>query len=216
MDEKLIKIYPKMFTWLFVGLLITFVSGYGLSLVPSLAMQLIAFGAIPIIIIELVISVIMGFRIKKMHKLTAMICYIIFCITTGITFSVLFLTYELFSMMSIFIIASIIFAVLALYGHKTEKDLSKFGVILLVSLIVTIIGSFINVIFFKNSTFDIVISAICALIFALYIAYDMKTVKLLANELDEDKVAVFGAFNLYLDFINLFVRLLELFGKEKD
>ncbi len=216
MDETLNKIYPKMFTWLFVGLFITFASGYGLSLAPALAAKVLAIGVIPIIIIELAISILMGFRIKKMSKITAIICYIIFSITTGITFSTLFLAYELTSLMSIFVITSLIFAALAFYGHTTKKDLSKLGIILLISLLVTFVVSLINLFIFKNSTVNVAISAISALVFSLYVAYDMKVVKLLANELDEDKVAVFGAFNLYLDFINLFVRLLELFGKEKD
>ncbi len=216
MNENLTKIYPKLFTWLFVGLLITFGSGYALSLVPSVAARLLEIGIIPIIIVELVISIVMGFRITKMSKVTAMLCYLIFSITTGITFSVLFLTYDMFSLMSIFVITSLIFAVLAFYGHKTKKDLSKLGIILFVSLLVTIIASVINVFIFKSSTTNVIISAISALIFALYVAYDMKVVKALSNQLDDDKLAIFGAFNLYLDFINLFVRLLELFGKEKD
>ena len=74
----------------------------------------------------------------------------------------------------------------------------------------------LNYFIFKNSTLDIAISIISILVFTFYIAYDMKVVRALAFELDEDKVAIFGAFNLYLDFINLFVRLLEIFGKEKD
>ena len=212
MEEKLVRIYPKMFTWLFFGLLITFVSGYGLSLVPTLMMRLLSVGAIPILIIELVIAVLMGFRIRKMNKSTAIICYILFSITTGVSFSVLFLQYEMFSLMSIFLITSIIFAALALYGHTTKRDLSKFGVILVVSIICSMLNYFI----FKNSTLDIAISIISILVFTFYIAYDMKVVRALAFELDEDKVAIFGAFNLYLDFINLFVRLLEIFGKEKD
>lgn len=216
MEEKLVRIYPKMFTWLFFGLLITFVSGYGLSLVPTLMMRLLSVGAIPILIIELVIAVLMGFRIRKMNKSTAIICYILFSITTGVSFSVLFLQYEMFSLMSIFLITSIIFAALALYGHTTKRDLSKFGVILFVTLVVSIICSMLNYFIFKNSTLDIAISIISILVFTFYIAYDMKVVRALAFELDEDKVAIFGAFNLYLDFINLFVRLLEIFGKEKD
>ena len=212
MEEKLVRIYPKMFTWLFFGLLITFVSGYGLSLVPTLMMRLLSVGAIPILIIELVIAVLIGFRIRKMNKSTAIICYILFSITTGVSFSVLFLQYEMFSLMSIFLITSIIFAALALYGHTTKRDLSKFGV----TLVVSIICSMLNYFIFKNSTLDIAISIISILVFTFYIAYDMKVVRALAFELDEDKVAIFGAFNLYLDFINLFVRLLEIFGKEKD
>ena len=216
MENKLTRIYPKMFTWLFIGLLITFISGYGLSLFPIITAKLLFIGIIPIIIVELVISVLMGFRIRKMNKSTAIICYLIYCVTTGITFSSIFLRYEMFSLMSIFIITALIFAALACYGYKTKKDLSKFGVILLFTLIITIITSIINCLLFKNSYVEIAITGISTLVFTFFIAYDINIIKNLADEIGEEKLPIFGAFNLYLDFINLFVRLLELFGKEKD
>ena len=122
----------------------------------------------------------------------------------------------MFSLMSIFIITALIFAALAFYGHKTKKDLSKFGTILLFTLIITIVASIINCFVFKSPYAEIAITVISTFVFAFYIAYDIKVVKYLADEIEEDKLAVFGAFNLYLDFINLFIRLLELFGKEKD
>lgn len=210
------EVYPKLFTWLFIGLLITFASGYILSANPTMAVNVLSIGFIPIVVIELVIALVMGIRIRKMNPITTKICYIIYCITTGITFSSLFLYYQLTSLLSIFLITAVIFAVLAIYGYKTKKDLSKFGTILLIGLIVTIILSVLNYFIFKTSSMDILLTIIGIFIFAGYIAYDMSKVKLLLNEVGEEKAAVYGAFQLYLDFINLFVRLLELFGKKDD
>ncbi len=210
------EIYPKLFTWLFIGLLITFTSGYVLSVNPTMAVNVLSIGFLPIVVIELVIALVMGIRIRKMNPLTTKICYIIYCITTGLTFSSLFLYYQLTSLLSIFLITAVIFAVLAIYGYKTKKDLSKFGTILLIGLIVTIILSVLNYFIFKTSSMDILLTIIGIFIFAGYIAYDMSKVKLLLNEVGEEKAAVYGAFQLYLDFINLFVRLLELFGKKDD
>ena len=210
------EVYPKLFTWLFIGLLITFTCGYILSANPVLTANILSIGFIPIVIIELVIAIVMGMRLKKMNPITTKICYIIYCTTTGLTFSSLFLYYELTSLLSIFLITSIIFAVLAIYGYKTKKDLSKFSIILLITLIVTIILSALNYFIFKTSAIDILLSVIGIIVFAGYIAYDMSNVKLLLNEVGEEKAAVYGAFQLYLDFINLFVRLLELFGKKED
>ena len=214
--EQRNEIYPKLFTWLFVGLLITFVSGAVLASTPLLAVQILSIGVIPIAIIELFIAFFLGLKIRKMKPLTAKICYIIYSITTGITFSSIFLIYDLTSLISIFLITALTFAALALYGYKTKKDLSKFGIILLIALVVTIVISILNVLIFKSSMTDIVISAIGVLIFCGFIAYDMSKVKYMLNEFGEEKAAVYGAFQLYLDFINLFIRLLELFGKRND
>lgn len=210
------EVYPKLFTWLFIGLLITFASGYILSANPTMAVNVLSIGFIPIVVIELVIALVMGIRIRKMNPITTKICYIIYCITTGITFSSLFLYYQLTSLLSIFLITAVIFAVLAIYGYKTKKDLSKFGTILLIVLIVTIILSILNYFIFKTPAMDILLTIVGIFIFAGYIAYDMGNVKWLLNEVGEEKAAVYGAFQLYLDFINLFVRLLELFGKKDD
>lgn len=210
------EVYPKLFTWLFIGLLITFASGYILSANPTMAVNVLSIGFIPIAVIELVIALVMGIRIRKMNPITTKICYIIYCITTGMTFSSLFLYYQLTSLLSIFLITAVIFAVLAIYGYKTKKDLSKFGTILLIVLIVTIILSILNYFIFKTPAMDILLTIVGIFIFAGYIAYDMGNVKWLLNEVGEEKAAVYGAFQLYLDFINLFVRLLELFGKKDD
>ena len=174
--------YQKMFYWLFLGLVLTFVIGYALSLNEALALKVLAIG-------------VMGIRIRKMHPITARICYCLFCITTGITFSTIFMTYSLNSLMSIFLISGIIFGCLALYGYKTNKDLGRFSTILLVTLLIIIISSILNFLIFKSSGVELGLSALGVLIFCGYIAYDMQ---------------------LYLDFINLFIRLLELFGKRDD
>ena len=114
------ELYPKLFTWLFIGLLISFATGYILSTNEILAIKTLSIGIIPIIIIELVIAFIMGIRIAKMKPLTMKICYIIYCLTTGITFASIFMVYNLTSLLSIFLTTSIIFGLLALYGYKTK------------------------------------------------------------------------------------------------
>ncbi len=214
--EQQNELYPKVFTWLFVGLLITFTSGYILSTNLILAAQVLSIGFIPIVIIELVIALVLGLRIQKMNPLTAKILYIVYSIITGITFSSIFITYELSSLMSIFLITALTFAALAFYGYTTKKDLSRWGVILLICLLVTIIASILNYFIFKSSTTDIALSGFGVLIFCGYIAYDMQKVKSMLPALGEEKASIIGAFELYLDFINLFIRLIELFGKEKD
>lgn len=206
----------KVFIWLFVGLLITFVSGYFLAINEEIMLQVLTFGIIPIIIIELVIAFLMGLRIQKMQPLTVKILYFIYSITTGITFSAVFATYELSSLINIFLLSAIIFLALALFGYKTQRDLTKFSNILFISLIVIIIFSLLNTFIFTNDIINTIICSLGVFIFCGYIAYDVNKLKKLNSVLTTDKAAVYGAFQLYLDFINLFIRLLELFGKRKD
>ncbi len=210
------KIYSRMFTWLFVGLMITFVSGFCLSLNQPLLYSILSIGVIPIIILELVIAVIMGFRIQKMKPFTTKLCYILYSITTGITFSTIFITYKVSSIMFIFAITAIIFAIFAIIGYTTKIDLTKISVILFVALLVSIIVSLLNIFIFKSSQLEFGLSILCIIIFLGYIAYDINSVKYLMNSVGEEKAAVYGAFQLYLDFINIFIRLLEIFGKNDD
>jgi len=210
------QLYPKMFTWLFIGLLTTFVTGYSLSQNIVLMKNILSIGILPIFLIELGIAFYLGIRLSKMDPLTTKILYLIYSATTGITFSVLFVAFKVSSIISIFLLTSIIFGVLALYGYITKKDLTKLGTILFVALISIIIFSLINMLFIKSASFDLTLTIIGTLVFAGYIAYDINKVKYLIDYVGEEKAAVYGAFQLYLDFINLFIRLLELFGKRND
>lgn len=210
------QVYPKMFTWLFIGLLITFASGYALTLNEQLMIQVLAIGILPIAIIEIVIALVLGIRLAKMHPLTMKILYVIYSILTGVTFSVIFVAFEVSSLISIFIITAIIFALLAFYGYTTKRDLTKIGPIALIALLAIIIAGILNIFIFKSTMFDTALTIIGVLIFIAYIAYDVNKVKQLMLAIGEEKAAVYGAFQLYLDFINLFIRLLELFGKRRD
>ncbi len=210
------QVYPKMFTWLFIGLLITFASGYALTLNEQLMIQVLALGILPIAIIEIVIALVLGIRLAKMHPLTMKILYVIYSILTGVTFSVIFVAFEVSSLISIFIITAIIFALLAFYGYTTKRDLTKIGTIALIALLAIIIAGILNIFIFKSTMFDTALTIIGVLIFIAYIAYDVNKVKQLMLAIGEEKAAVYGAFQLYLDFINLFIRLLELFGKRRD
>ena len=210
------QVYPKMFTWLFIGLLITFASGYALTLNEELMIEVLAIGFLPIVIIEIVIALVLGIRIAKMHPLTMKILYVIYSILTGVTFSVIFVAFEVSSLISIFIITAIIFALLAFYGYTTKRDLTKIGTIALIALLAIIIAGILNIFIFKSTMFDTALTIIGVLIFIAYIAYDVNKVKQLMLAIGEEKAAVYGAFQLYLDFINLFIRLLELFGKRRD
>ena len=212
------NIMPKVFGWMFVGLLITFFTGYYVSLHPETMLKLFGGWAfIVIIIIEFALVIFLSARITRMKPSTAIISFIIYSAVSGLTFSSIFVTYELGSIMYVFLLAAIIFAVFALIGATTKTDFTKVGPYLLIGLIAIIICGIINI-FINNSTFDLIISVAGVGIFVIYTAYDVQQIIKL-NQLSvipEDNMAIYGALELYLDFINLFLRLLQLFGRSDD
>ena len=107
------------------------------------------------------------------------------------------------------------FGVFAAVGYTTKLDLTKLGTYLLVGLISIIICSIINI-FIGGSAFVIVLSVLSIIVFLAYTAYDIQKIKYLEDYMDEDNLAIFGALQLYLDFINIFIDLLRIFGSRRD
>ena len=210
------EIYPKVFMWMFIGLAITFGTGFFLSINETMVEGLIKSGMFFIVVIaEVVIAIFFGVRIQKMSYTTALISYLLYAFLTGLSFGLIFLAYNLTSIISVFAITSVLFLVFAIYGYTTKRDLNSIGTFLFMGLIGIIICSVVGI-FVHNSTFDIIINILGVAIFLGYTAYDINKISMLTNYIDEDKVAVYGAFELFLDFINLFMHLLELFGDSND
>ena len=150
-----------------------------------------------------------------MQPTTAKISYLLYTFFSGLTFASLFVVYKLESIILVFAVTAILFLVFALIGQFTKLDLSKIGTYLVMMLIGIILCTIVNL-FLQNSTFDIVISAISIIVFLGFIAYDIQKLKRLNGFITEDNLAIIGAFELYLDFINIFIDLLRLFGKSDD
>ena len=120
----------------------------------------------------------------------------------------------------VFLSAALMFALLAIYGYTTKNDLSSFGKILIFALIAIIIMSIINI-FVKSSGLDLFLCIVSILVFLGLTAWDMNNLKALYNyyasdEKELSKIAIYGALDLYLDFVNIFLNLLSLFGKRND
>lgn len=135
----------------------------------------------------------------------------------GLSFAVIFAVYTMLSIFNAFMGAAVLFGVMSFYGYFTKRDLSGIGSLLFVGLIAIIIASIINI-FIGSTVAQMVISAIAILIFLGFTAYDTQSIReMLAVESDENPSAeILGALNLYLDFINLFLNLLQLFGVAKS
>lgn len=210
------KNYSKIFMWMCIGLLVTFATGFFVSTNENMLVSIFSSGMYFILIIaELATVIFLTARLHKISETTAKISFILYSFLTGLTFSSIFVVYELTSIIYVFLVSALLFGVFAVIGATTNIDLSKIGTILLMLLFGIIICTLINM-FIGSESFDLVLCIIGLIVFMIYVAYDMQKIKQLESIYDGDKLAIIGALELYLDFINIFLRLLELFGKNRD
>ena len=211
------NIFPKVFMWMFIGLLVSFGTGYYVYSNPNMLYNIFSTNLYYIIIIaELAIVIFLSARIQKMNPLTAKISFLLYSIVTGLTLSMIFVAFEMTSIIYVFIITSFIFLVFALLGYFTKIDLSKYSTIFMMGLFGLIIATIVNI-FLNNAMFDIILSWLGIILFVGLVAYDIQKIKRYEMIIeDSDKAAIIGALELYLDFINIFLRLLSLFGKSRD
>lgn len=210
------RIYNKVFLWMFAGLLITFITGYSISLNSNMIFNLLSGWEFLVYIIEIIIVIVLNRKIMTMDEMTAKILFCLYSFMTGLTFSILFIAYQMSSIIYVFGIASLLFGVFALIGSKTKLDLSKFSTVLFMGLIGVIVVSIINA-FIGSRQLDMGLSWFCIILFMGITAYDMQKVRYIAQNIpNENKAAIIGSLELYLDFINIFIRLLSLFGKNRN
>lgn len=211
------KLMSKTFIWMFIGLMVTFITGYIVSVNENMIVSIFdSFLFYVLLILEIGLVIFFSARVHKMKPTTAKICFLLYSFVSGLTFSSIFIVFKVSSIMFVFLIAALVFAIFGAIGYFTKIDLSKLGTILLMGLIAIIICMIVNM-FLNNTTFDLIISIIALLIFFGYVAYDIQKIKsLYETGLDNDVVAIHGAFELYLDFINIFVHLLQIIGDAKD
>ncbi len=160
----------------------------------------------------------MSFGINKMSASKAQITFWIFAALMGLSLSSIFLLYTGTSITRVFLITSATFGAMSIYGYTTKRDLTKFGSFLMMGLIGIILASLVNI-FMKSTMMHFVISILGVLIFVGLTAYDTQKIKNMYQSSDTGeligKKAVMGALTLYLDFINLFIMLLRLFGQRR-
>ena len=215
--DEMNRLLSKSFLWMSVGLLVTFLTGFIVSKNENMLLSIFGGPVFWIIILlEFALVIFFSARVHKMKPLTAKLCFLVYSFVSGLTFSSVFVGFEVSSVIYVFLIAAVIFAIFGALGFLTNIDLTKIGVYLIMGLFAIIICCFINLFFF-NATFDLIISIIALLIFFGFTAYDIQKLKILSNAgMDNDVVAINGAFQLYLDFINIFLHLLSIVGNSKD
>ncbi|MBT1687489.1 Bax inhibitor-1/YccA family protein [Dawidia soli] len=211
----------KVYGWMSLGLILTgLVAWYTAS---SEALLNFIFGTkwmfFGLIILELISVGILVSMINRMSANLATAVFFIYAVLNGLTLSCIFIVYTTSSIASTFFVTAGTFAVMSIYGYYTKTDLSKWGNLLFMGLIGLIIASVANW-FMKSETLYWITTYAGVLIFVGLTAYDTQKIKnmnIIGNEgSDEDhKEAIMGALTLYLDFINLFLYLLRIFGRRR-
>lgn len=212
----------KVYLWMTLALMITGITAAGVANSPNIlaliySSQVVMWG---IIIAEFGLVIYISARLEKLSLSTATTLFALYSILNGVMLSSIFLRYSTAIISKVFFITAGTFGVTALYGYATKKDLSSLGNILFMALIGLVIATVVNV-FMKSAMFDLILSYIGVIIFVGLTAWDSQKIKhmmMVQQDADEgaQKLALIGALSLYLDFINLFLYLLRIFGRSND
>ena len=207
----------RTFGWMFLGLLVTF--GLGVFLALSGAVYyLFAIPAVLMILLvaEIVVVMVFSGRIHKQSVNTSRVLFLVYSLLNGVVFSVYFVAFEVGNLIAIFGLTALFFGAFALYGRFTRTDLSRLRPLLIGGLIFLVIAAVLS--FFINMTaMERLICMVGIVIFLCFTAYDTQKIKANYEYYSQDaellqKASIYSALQLYLDFINLFLYLLRLFG----
>ena len=212
----------KVYTWMALALTITGFTAYYVASSPAILQaimtnKILFFG---LLIGELALVWGVSAAINRLSLTTATLLFILYSVLNGVTMSFIFLAYTMTSIASVFFITAGTFAAMSLYGYFTKADLSKMGQILFMALIGLIIATIVNL-FIKSSGLTMILSYVGVLIFVGLTAWDTQKIKQMLQVAPDtgeaaQKVALMGALSLYLDFINLFLYLLRIFGNSRE
>jgi len=214
----------SVYNWMAIGLALTAVTAFYVS--QSETLLQIIFGnsivLIGLIVGELGLVFYLSSRVQKIQASTATALFVLYSVLNGVTLSAIFIVYTSSSIASTFVVCALTFAACSIYGMITKRDLTSMGGFMIMGLIGIIIASVINM-FFRSPGMSMIISYVGVLVFVGLTAYDTQKLKNMAMTLPEDasgamvrKGTIMGALSLYLDFINLFIMLLHIFGGSRD
>ena len=223
------KLLRSSFSWMALALLLTTLSAILFAFVPeftSMLLERTEYGAVKPTILAYIVMFAplafvfaINFGLNRMSFSALIALFVAYSIVNGISFSFIFFIYQIGSITNVFLSTTTLFALMAIAGYATKTDLTKLGSILMIGVIAIVIASLINI-FLKSSGMDYIISILGVIIFTGLTAYDVQKIKNIGYETDgsgvTQKLGIMGALTLYLDFINLFLFLLRLFGGRRE
>lgn len=211
----------RVYGWMTIGLLVTALLALAVSSNLRLAASIFG-GVSPIVFILVQIGIAMAFTflLEKIPVSVAAGLFILYSAVTGVVFSILLLIYTAESVAATFFITAGTFGAMSVYGYVTKKDLSSLGTFLMMGLIGLTIAIIVNW-FMQSEMMGYIISCVGVVVFTLLTAYDTQKIKQMYavaefGSATSQKLALLGAFKLYLDFINLFIFLLRLLGSRRN
>lgn len=214
-------LFRKTYLWMTFALVITALSAMVVAKSPALIQMIYgsSFGIWAIVIAELALVWFLSAKIMKMSLASAGLMFIVYSVLNGAMLSAILFAYSPACIYKTFFITAGTFASVSLFGYLTKKDLSRMGSIMFMALIGLIIATVVNI-FVHSSMLDIIISYVGVIVFVGLTAWDTQKLKSLYEEAEEAndsvlKMALLGALSLYLDFINLFLYLLRIFGRNE-
>jgi FtsH-binding integral membrane protein len=214
----------SVYNWMAIGLGLTGVVAYSVANMPEIRNVIFGSGIVffGLIIAQLALVFMLSTRIYRMQAGTATLLFLLYSALNGATLSSIFLAYAQSSITSTFFVCSATFVACSIYGWTTRRDLTSISGFLTMGLIGIVIASLVNL-FFQSSAVSTIVSYIGVLVFVGLTAYDTQDIKNMAMSQPADidsgavrKGAILGALKLYLDFINLFLMLLRIFGSSRD
>ncbi|MBX9468884.1 Bax inhibitor-1/YccA family protein [Rhizobium sp. WL3] len=219
-DEGLRKHMLRVYNYMGLGLVITGIVAFVVSQTPALYVPIFSTPLKWVVMLApLAFVFFFSFRIHAMSAATAQMAFWAFAAVMGLSLSSVFLVFTGTSIARTFFITATMFGTMSLYGYTTKRDLSKFGSFLVMGLIGVIIASVVNI-FLGSSALQFAISVIGVVVFVGLTAWDTQNIKeQYAENVDQEsqqKLAVFGALSLYLNFVNLFQLLLSLTGQREE
>jgi len=212
----------KVYLWMTLALIITGFTAYYVASSQSLLSMIYGNSIImwTVVLAPVALVLLLSFGIQKLSLTAATLVFVLYSVLMGASLSSIFLIYTTSSIAQVFFISAGTFGVMSFYGYVTKSDLTSWGKLLFMALIGLIIASLVNI-FWGNSMFDLIICFVGVLIFVGLTAYDTQKIKVMLMQAPDasesmQKLALMGALSLYLDFINLFLYLLRLFGNSRD
>lgn len=222
------KLLRSSFAWMGMAMLLTTLSAIMFAFIPGLTSLLLTeteagfkptILAYVVMFAPLIFVLGINFGLNKLSYPALIGLFVAYSLVNGISFSFIFFVYNMGSIVNVFLSTTALFAVMAIAGYTTKTDLTKLGSILMIGVIGIVIASLINM-FMQSSGMGYIISILGVIIFTGLTAYDVQKIKNLGYQVEGNeisrKLGIVGALTLYLDFINLFLFLLRLFGGKRD
>ena len=211
----------RVYNWMFCGLMLTAVAAWGVTQLGEQAFKAVLGLSLPLMIVELVLVIVLSAAVRKMSPPVAGTLFIAYSVLNGVTLSPIFLVYTQTSIFLAFGSCALMFAATSTFGYMTGMRLDRIGSYCFMGLVGILIASLVNF-FLRSDVLDYVISYVGIAVFVGLTAWDTQKMRMVGESAGEEaqsdsmrKVAILFALNLYLDFINLFLQLLRIFGRRR-